>query len=121
VGTIGDFFRKYDGVRVDRIAEAEQEDYVRRTWAARDARRRLAEEGAMAVELRERGVYLLAGGRLIAGEGHDGGWVLYTPQEWEAAVTADTEVQADGSITFQGEPAGYTVDDLQDTGETADD
>lgn len=74
----------------------------------------------MPPELRERGVYRLHRGFVIAGEGHDGGWILYTPEEWEAAATADYEVRPDGAITFQGAPTGDTIADLIDTGRTAD-
>jgi hypothetical protein len=70
--------------------------------------------------LEEGGVYRLRGqGRdLIAylGQADTEGWVLYTQQEWDTGTTADLEVQEDGSVTFQGEPTGYTAGDLVFTG-----
>lgn len=40
---------------------------------------------------------------VMAVEGHDGGWILYTEREWEAGAEADYEVN-DGQVSFQGQP-----------------
>ena len=47
MSTIGDFFRKYDAVRVDKIPPSEQEAFVRATWAKRDERRQMADQPAV--------------------------------------------------------------------------
>lgn len=34
--------------------------------------------------------------------GADGGYVLYTPHEWNATAAADYEADANGHVSFQG-------------------
>ncbi len=40
------------------------------------------------------------------------GYGLYTAEEWNSTENADREVQADGRVTFQGKPTGWTTADL---------
>ncbi len=65
----------------------------------------------------EGAVYELPNGeRVVASEGSEGGYVLYTLAEWEAFDSADYAADADGCITFQGTFTVWTTDDLRDTG-----
>lgn len=65
--------------------------------------------------LTERGIYLLPDGEEVIACFIDDGYVLYTHGEWRDASTADYEIDADGRITFQGEPTGWLEADLTDT------
>ena len=71
-------------------------------------------------ELRERGIYKLPDGdELVAGVAR-GGYALYNLQIWKRYGVPDYEVNSQGRLTRMGESTRYGVDDLQDTGRTAD-
>lgn len=67
----------------------------------------------------EYGVYVLDGREYVVCHGEDGGYILYTWEEWTAGTLADMEADEDGQVLCQGEPTGYTIDDLVFTGRVA--
>jgi hypothetical protein len=73
-------------------------------------------------DLRERGVYKLPDGEeFVAGiAAHGGGYALYNPQIWKRYGVPDYEVNAQGKLTRMGESTRWRVEDLLDTGQTAD-
>ncbi len=72
------------------------------------------------MELRERGIYRLAGWReFVAARGRDGSFCLFTPQSWEAGGVLDYRVMPSGRLVYRGAITSWSVGDLADTGETA--
>ncbi len=72
-------------------------------------------------ELRERGIYKLPDGEeFVAGAARGGGYALYNPQIWKRYGVPDYEVSAQGRVTKMGESTRWSVEDLLDTGRTAD-
>jgi hypothetical protein len=72
------------------------------------------------MELRERGIYKLPDGdELVASIARGGSFVLYNPRIWERYGVPDFEVDAQGRLTQMGESTRYRIEDLQDTGRTA--
>ncbi len=69
-------------------------------------------------DLRERGIYLLAGGptKVVATLLDNGTWALYDFEEWQAETEPEWWALVDEDGWIRGE--GFTVDDLTDTGET---
>jgi len=45
----------------------------------------------------------------IVADGHDGGSILYSWEEWEAGDNADYEADEDGNVTCLGEPTGWKL------------
>lgn len=72
-------------------------------------------------ELRERGVYTLPDGEeFVASVARGGGFGLFNPQVWKRYGVPDYEVDAAGRVTQLGQSTRWRVDDLVDTGRTAD-
>lgn len=73
------------------------------------------------MELRERGIYKLPDGEeFVASVARGGGYVLYNPQIWKHYGVPDYEVNAQGRLTRMGESTRWRIEDLSDTGQTAD-
>jgi len=47
---------------------------------------------------------------VMAADGHNGGTILYTEDEWLHDDTADYELAQDGTVTFQGNIFGYVIE-----------
>jgi hypothetical protein len=72
-------------------------------------------------ELRERGIYLLPDGdEVVASIGRGGGFALFNPTIWKRYGVPDYEVDAQGRLTRMGESTRWRLEDLNDTGRTAD-
>ncbi len=72
-------------------------------------------------ELRERGIYRLPDGEeLVAGMTRGGAYALYNPQIWKRYGVPDYQIDAQGRLNRLGESTRLHVDDLVDTGRTAD-
>lgn len=72
-------------------------------------------------ELRERGIYKLPDGdEFVASFARGGGYALYNPQIWKRYGVPDYEIDAQGRVTKMGESTRWRLDDLEDTGQTAD-
>ena len=73
------------------------------------------------IDLRERGVYMLPDGEeFVASVARGGGYALYDPQVWKHYGLPDYEINAQGRITKVGQSTHWSVEDLIDTGRTAD-
>lgn len=70
--------------------------------------------------LRERGIYKLPDGRELIVCASGAGFSLYNPQAWKMCGLADYRAHADGRILSKGTPTRWRVEDLTDTGRTAD-
>ncbi len=74
------------------------------------------------MELRERGVYKLAGWQdVVAAKGRDGMFYLFTPEHWRARGPLDYRVSPDGRLVYHGGVTQWRVEALRDTGRTAAD
>ena len=76
-----------------------------------------------AIELRPRGVYALPDEEeVIAVADGGGGYLLYAPADWEFYPYAPAlyEVYASGQIHYIGQPTAWRIEDLADTGRTAE-
>lgn len=72
-------------------------------------------------ELRERGVYTLPDGEeFVASVARGGGFALFNPQIWKRYGVPDYEVDPLGRVTQLGQSTRWRVDDLVDTGRTAE-
>ena len=72
-------------------------------------------------DLRERGVYTLPDGEeFVASVARGGGFALFNPQIWKRYGVPDYEVDPVGRVTQMGQSTRWRVDDLVDTGRTAD-
>ncbi len=72
------------------------------------------------MELRERGIYKLAGRQeVVAARGRDGSFCLFTPQHWRARGPLDYRVTSDGRLVYHGAVTEWRVAALADTGRTA--
>ena len=72
-------------------------------------------------ELRERGVYTLPDGEeFVASVARGGGFALFNPQIWKRYGVPDYEVDPLGRVTQMGQSTRWRVDDLVDTGRTAE-
>jgi len=72
-------------------------------------------------ELRERGIYRLPDGEeLVASIARGGGFALFNPRVWQRYGVPDYTVNAEGKLTRMGESTRWRVEDLDDTGRTAD-
>ena len=73
-------------------------------------------------ELRERGIYRLPDGDEVVASiaPRGGGYALYNPQIFKRYGVPDFEVDAQGRLTRMGESTRLSIDDLSDTGRTAD-
>ncbi|HZB44628.1 MAG TPA: hypothetical protein VE360_05270 [Pyrinomonadaceae bacterium] len=72
-------------------------------------------------DLRERGVYTLPDGEeFVASIARGGGFALFNPQIWKRYGVPDYEVDPLGRVTQLGQSTRWRVDDLVDTGRTAE-
>ena len=73
-----------------------------------------------AKKLRERGVYRLPDGReVVVSECSDGEYCLFTAETYATFGMAEYLLDRGGRISAGGEPTGWRVEDLADTGRTA--
>lgn len=80
----------------------------------------MSAKGVMKV-LRERGIYRLPDGEeLVASGARGGGYALYNQQIWKRYGVPDYEIDTHGRLTRSGESTRLHIDDLEDTGRTAD-
>ncbi|HEX8844427.1 MAG TPA: hypothetical protein VF791_07275 [Pyrinomonadaceae bacterium] len=71
-------------------------------------------------ELREQGIYTLPDGReFVAHAVFRGGYVLYTPRDWEISGIHLYETSAAGRIRSKGQTTSWRIEDLTDTSRTA--
>jgi hypothetical protein len=71
--------------------------------------------------LRERGIYALPDKRefVVRGCGRDG-YTFYSDRAWEASGSAEYRLNAEGRLLSKGTPTRWRIDDLTDTGRTAE-
>ncbi|HYY57242.1 MAG TPA: hypothetical protein VE842_07890 [Pyrinomonadaceae bacterium] len=73
------------------------------------------------VDLRERGIYTFPDGEeFVASVARGGGFALYDPQVWKRYGVPDYEIDAKGRMTHVGQSTHWCIEDLTDTGRTAD-
>src|ERR1041385_2894942 len=71
-------------------------------------------------QLRERGIYSLADGReFVVHAVFRGGYVFYTPEDWQLFGPHAYESTADGHLRWSGQPDQWRTEDLIDTSRTA--
>jgi hypothetical protein len=71
-------------------------------------------------KLRERGIYALSDGReFVVHAVFRGGYVFYTPEDWDLFGAYAYESDASGQIRRNGEPNQWRTEDLVDTSRTA--
>lgn len=75
-----------------------------------------------AIELRERGIYRLPDQRefVVSRSGDESGYLLYNPGAWLRYGMADYRAQENGRILSKGLITRWRLEDLIDTGRTAD-
>ena len=70
--------------------------------------------------LRERGIYAMPDGReFVVHAVFRGGYVFYTPEDWDRFGPHAHESTADGHLRWNGQPDQWRTEDLIDTGRTA--
>ena len=71
-------------------------------------------------QLRERGIYALSDGQeLVAHAVFRGGYVFYTPENWQTFGPRANESTADGHVRWDGRQKLWRTEDLIDTSRTA--
>jgi hypothetical protein len=71
-------------------------------------------------KLRERGIYSLSDGReFVAHAVFRGGYVFYTPEDWDLFGSHAFESDADGRVRWNGQGEPWRTEDLIDTSRTA--
>jgi hypothetical protein len=71
-------------------------------------------------ELREQGIYALPDGReFVAHAVFRGGYILFTPGDWEFLGPHLYETNVAGQIRSKGRPTSWRLEDLADTSRTA--
>jgi len=71
-------------------------------------------------KLRERGIYALADGReFVVHAVFRGGYVFYTPEDWQLFGPHAYESSVDGDLRWNGQPDQWRTEDLIDTTRTA--
>ena len=71
-------------------------------------------------KLRERGIYALSDGReFVVHSVFRGGYVFYTPEDWDVFGSYAYESDVDGQVRWNGEPDQWRTEDLVDTSRTA--
>ncbi len=71
-------------------------------------------------KLRERGIYALSDGReFVVHAVFRGGYVFYTPKEWEVFGPHAFESDAEGNLRWSGQTNHWSTEDLIDTSRTA--
>jgi hypothetical protein len=75
-----------------------------------------------AIELRERGIYKLPDQRefVICHSGDESGYLLYSPSSWRRYGMPEYRAQVNGRILSLGLVTPWRLEDLRDTGDTAD-
>jgi hypothetical protein len=75
-----------------------------------------------AIELRERGVYRLPDRRefVVCHAGDGSGYLLYSQNSWQRYGMAEYRAQLNGRILSKGLITRWRVEDLKDTGATAE-
>ena len=72
------------------------------------------------IELRERGIYRLPDGEeLVASMTRGSHVALYNPRIWQRYGVPDYQIDAQGRLTRMGESTRLRIEDLTDTGQTA--
>lgn len=73
-------------------------------------------------EFRELGIYRLPDGRefVICSDERDQ-YVLFTSQAWDEGGAPEYRINAEGKLLSRGIPTRWSVDDLSDTGRSAED
>jgi hypothetical protein len=73
-------------------------------------------------ELRELGIYRLPDGRefIVCSSSAGDGYLLFTQQAWESGGYSQYQTRAEGKILSRGVPTKWDVEDLLDTGRTAE-
>ena len=80
----------------------------------------LSEKAEVMRKLRERGVYALSDGReFVAHAVFRGGYVFYTPEDWDLFGSYTFESDADGRLRWNGQREPWRTEDLIDTSRTA--
>ena len=71
-------------------------------------------------KLRERGIYALADGReFVAHAVFRGGYVFYTPEDWDSFGAYSYESDPQGRLRWTGQRDQWRIEDLIDTSRTA--
>ena len=71
-------------------------------------------------KLRERGIYALSDGReFVVHTVFRGGYVFYTPEDWQVFGPHAYEATLDGRLRWNGQPDQWRTEDLIDTSRTA--
>jgi hypothetical protein len=71
-------------------------------------------------KLRERGIYALADGReFVVHAVFRGGYVFYSPEDWQLFGPHAYESTPDGDLRWNGQPDQWRTEDLIDTNRTA--
>ena len=71
-------------------------------------------------KLRERGIYALADGReFVAHAVFRGGYVFYTPEDWDSFGAYSYESDPQGRLRWNGQRDQWRTEDLIDTSRTA--
>ena len=71
-------------------------------------------------KLRERGIYALADGReFVAHAVFRGGYVFYTPEDWDSFGAYSYESDPQGRLRWTGQRDQWRTEDLIDTSRTA--
>jgi len=71
-------------------------------------------------QLRERGIYALSDGReFVAHAVFRGGYVFYTPEDWQVFGPPAYESTAEGHLRWNGQREQWRTEDLIDTSRTA--
>ena len=75
---------------------------------------------AVMQNLRERGIYSLADGReFVVHAVFRGGYVFYTPEDWDLFGAHAYESDPHGHLRWNGQPDEWRTEDLIDTNRTA--
>ena len=80
----------------------------------------LSDKAQVMRKLRERGIYALSDGReFVAHAVFRGGYVFYTPEDWDLFGSHAFESDADGHLRWNGQREPWRTEDLIDTSRTA--
>lgn len=73
------------------------------------------------IVLRERGIYALPDKRefVVRGCGRDG-YTFYSDQAWQGSGSSEYRLNSEGRLLSKGTPTRWRIDDLTDTGRTAE-
>jgi len=73
------------------------------------------------IVLREYGIYVLPDNRefVVRGSGRDG-YCFYSHQAWKGSGSSEYRLSTEGRLLSKGLPTRWHIDDLTDTGRTAE-